>query len=363
VQVHQSRVARTSPDGGHPAGCDDERHVLPTATLSAVWYGNHDLRLEERPLPRMGPADVLVKVVGCGICATDLHMLDGSIGLYKPPKVLGHEVGGVVRAVGEAVQHVRPGDAVALDTNVPCNMCFYCREARPFMCPNRVSVSAGFSELNVAPASVVYRLPDGVEPELGALAEPLSCALHAVERAEVRPADTVAIIGAGALGLLALQVVRLRGATRVIVSEPDEGRRALAERLGATCTVDPTREDLASIARSITYGRGVDCAVEAVGSRVTIEQAFELPRAGGTVLLIGVPPTSARPTLPAYEVFARELTIMGSFIRTTEFRRAVELLAVFDLRPLITQRFPLRKVHAAIEAARRRQGVRVLVGG
>src|SRR3954453_20645595 len=119
------------------------RTELPTSTLSAVWYGTHDLRLEQRPLPPLGPADGLVDVVGCGVCATDLHLLDGSIALYPPPKVLGHEIGGVVRAVGERITHVTAGDAVALDTSVACNTCFHCREARPFMCPNRVSVSAG----------------------------------------------------------------------------------------------------------------------------------------------------------------------------------------------------------------------------
>ena len=270
------------------------RTDIPTTTLSAVWHGTGDLRLEERPLPRLGPSDVLVDVVACGVCATDLHLLDGSIGLYAPPKVLGHEVGGVVRLVGSSVGHVRPGDAVALDTSVPCNTCFYCREARPFMCPNRVSVAAGFSEYNVVPASVVYKLP-AAAAEMGALAEPLSCAIHAVERGEIQPADTVAIVGAGALGLLVLAVVRLSGATRVVVSDLDAGRRELATRLGATRTVDPAREDLLSVVREITDSRGVDCAFEAVGLEATIEQAFELPRSGGTLVQVSVPPTTARP--------------------------------------------------------------------
>src|SRR5579859_2437316 len=192
----------------------------PTSTLSAVWHGTGDLRLEQRPLPTMGPGDVVVDIVGCGVCATDLHLLDGTISLYAPPKVLGHEVGGVVRAAGEAVTHVAPGDAVALDTSIPCNTCYYCREGRPFMCPNRVSVANGFAEVNVVPASVVYKLPAGLAPETGALAEPLSCAMHAVERGEIRPADRVAIVGAGALGLLVLVVARLSGATEVVVSDP-----------------------------------------------------------------------------------------------------------------------------------------------
>jgi L-iditol 2-dehydrogenase len=340
----------------------DRAQEVPTSTLSAIWYGTGDLRLEERPLPPLGPSDVLVEVVACGVCATDLHLLDGSIGLYGPPKVLGHEVGGVVRIVGAAVTHVRPGDAVALDTSVPCNTCFYCREARPFNCQNRVSVAAGFSTHNVVPASVVHRLPAGVPVELGALAEPLSCAIHAVGRGEIKPADTVAIVGAGALGLLVLAVARLSGATQVVVSDLDASRRALATRLGATRTVDPAREDLLDVVREFTDGRGVDCAFEAVGIEATIEQAFELPRSGGTLVQVSVPPQTARPRLPAYQLFARELTIRGSFVRTTEFRRAVELLATLDLAPLITQRFPLRQIDAAIHAARDRQGIRVLVG-
>jgi L-iditol 2-dehydrogenase len=338
------------------------RTTLPTKTLSAVWYGTGDLRLEERALPALGALDVMVDVAACGVCATDLHLLDGSISLYRPPRVLGHEVGGVVRAVGPAVQHVQPGDAVALDTNVPCNTCFHCREARPFMCPNRVGVAAGFSEYNVVPASVVYKLPAGVPPSVGALAEPLSCAMHAVERGELRPADSVAVIGAGALGLLVLTVSRLRGATRLVVSDPDAARRDVARRMGATQVVDPSTEDLVSIVKEVTEGRGVDCAFEAVGTQATIEQALQLPRQGGTLVQVSVPPTSARPVLPAYDLFARELTIRGSYIRTTEFGRAVDLLATLDLAPLISRRFPLSEIHSAIQAARSRQGIRVLVG-
>jgi 2-desacetyl-2-hydroxyethyl bacteriochlorophyllide A dehydrogenase len=269
----------------------------PTTSLSAVWYGTGDLRLEQRPLDPLGPTDVLVEVTSCGICATDLHLLDGSINLYPPPKVLGHETGGVVRSIGSRVTHVGPGDAVALDTNVPCNACFFCREGRPFMCPNRISVSAGFSEYNVVPASVVYKLPPGVAPEMGALAEPLSCAIHAVERGDIRPADTVAIIGAGALGLLALVVSRLKGATHIIVSDLDSTRRELALHFGASRVVDPASEDLMGVVAEMTDGRGVDCAFEAVGAPATIEQAFELPRKGGTLVQVSVPSASARVSL------------------------------------------------------------------
>jgi len=336
--------------------------ALPTTTLAAVWYGTGDLRLEERALAAMGPRDVAVEVISCGVCATDLHMLDGSISLYPPPRVLGHEIAASVRAVGDAVRTVQPGDAVAVDTSVPCGACFFCRDARPFMCENRTGVGAGFAEFLVVPASVVYKLPVGVAPEMGALAEPLSCAMHAVGRGDLRPADTVAIVGAGALGLLVLVVAQLSGATHTVVSDPDANRRALALRFGATRVVDPTAEDLAGVARDMTEGRGVDCAFEVVGSQTTLEQALELPRKGGTLVQVSVPPTSTRITLKPFDLFARELTIRGSYIRTTEFQRAVDLLGTLDLSPLVTRRFPLREVHKAIDAARNRESIRVLVG-
>jgi threonine dehydrogenase-like Zn-dependent dehydrogenase len=335
---------------------------LPSHSLSAVWHGTGDLRLEEMPLPPLGAQDVCVAIVSCGVCATDLHLLDGSINLYRPPKVLGHEIAGIVRAIGPAVRHVSPGDAVALDTSVPCHTCFHCRESRPFMCQNRTAVAAGFSEYNVVPASVVYPLPGGVPVEMGALAEPLSCAMHAVDRGGIRPADSVAIIGAGALGLLVLIVARLCGATHTLVSDPDRARRALALHFGATRVIDPTREDVLTIAREETDGRGVDCAFEAVGVQATIEQALTLPRQGGTLVQVSVPSTSVRAVLTPYDLFARELTIRGSYIRTTEFRRAVDLLGSLDLSPLVTRRFGLRDIHRALEAARGREGIRVLVG-
>lgn len=331
-------------------------------TRSAVWYGTDDLRLEERPLPGLGESDVLVDVAACGVCATDLHLLDGSIPFYKPPRVLGHEVGATVRAVGPAVRHVRPGDAVALDTSVPCGTCRECRDGLPFFCPARQSVFAGFSDAAVVPASVVYPLPPGVPAALGALAEPLSCALHAVDRAALRAGDVVAVVGAGAIGLLVLAVARLAGASRAIVSDPEPARLAVAERLGATRVVDPTRESVETVVAALTDGRGVDTVFEAAGAQAAVDQALRLPRRGGTVVQVSVPMAGVTLSLPAYDLFERELTIRGSFVRTTEFRRAVELLATLDLAPLVTERYPLAEVAKAFAAARSRRGLRVLVG-
>jgi L-iditol 2-dehydrogenase len=357
LQIHAESVAAyDSPEMTAAA-------AIPTRSLCAVWHGVGDLRLEEQPLPPLGATDVLVEIAACGICATDLHLLDGSVPLYKPPKVLGHEMAGTVRALGSGVTNVGLGDAVALDTSVGCGSCAYCHEGYPFACQARTSVAAGFAQFTVVPRTVVYRLPRGVDPARGALAEPLSCALHAVARGGVGAASSVAIVGAGALGLLVLQVARLCGATEVVVSDPDPARRQLAARLGATVTVDPGDDDLKAKADQLGDGRGVDVAFEAVGAEATIEQAIALPRFGGTVVLVGVAPATARPRFSAYDLFLRELTIRASYIRRTEFGRAVDLLGVLDLEPLITHRFGLKDVHAAVQAARSRAGIRVLVGG
>jgi threonine dehydrogenase-like Zn-dependent dehydrogenase len=229
------------------------------------------------------------------------------------------------------------------------------------MCPNRTSTIGGFAEFHRVPEQTAHRLPDGIPVEYGALAEPLSCCLHAFELAAPRPGRTIAVVGAGTIGLLLTQLARRSGATLVAVSEPDPERRALAERLGATLTIDPLAEDPRERLLAATGGIGVDVAFEAVGSARTATTAISLPRRGGTVVLVGVAPGDAEITVRPYELFERELTIRASFIRTQEFRRAVELLAVLDVEPMLGRRFPLPSVHAAFENAASRGGIKTLV--
>jgi len=334
---------------------------LPGEMVCAMWRGVDDMRLERQPVPAPAGRDVLIRVAACGICATDLHLLDGSIPLYQPPRVLGHEMSGTVVAVGPDVRSVVVGAAVAIDPNMSCGSCFYCREALPYMCPQRVSMIGGFAEYLRVPEQTVFPLPPGIPVEYGAIAEPLSCVLRATERAGLRAGGTVAIVGAGTIGLLTVQLAKRSGAALVAVSEPDADRRALALKLGADLAIDPTSEDPRERLLKETRGVGVDVAVEAVGAVVTAQTAISLPRRSGTVVLIGVPPATAELTLKTYELFERELTIRTSFIRAYEFRRAVELLAVLDVAPLLGTRFPLERIHDAFAAASSRQGVKTLV--
>jgi threonine dehydrogenase-like Zn-dependent dehydrogenase len=334
---------------------------LPGEMACAMWRGVDDMRLERQPVPVPEGREVLVRVAACGICATDLHLLDGSIPLYTPPRVLGHEMSGRVVAVGPDVRSVEVGAAVAIDPNMSCGSCFYCQEALPYMCPQRVSMIGGFAEYLRVPEQTVHPLPAGIPVEYGAIAEPLSCCLRATERAGLRAGGTVAVVGAGTIGLLIVQLAKRSGAALVAVSEPDVERRALALRLGADLAIDPLSEDPRELLLEQTRGIGVDVAFEAVGAVVTAQTAISLPRRSGTVVLIGVPPATAELTLRSYELFERELTIRASFIRAYEFRRAVELLAVLDVEPLLGARFPLERIHDAFAAAGSRQGVKTLV--
>jgi 2-desacetyl-2-hydroxyethyl bacteriochlorophyllide A dehydrogenase len=304
---------------------------------------------------------VLVEVAACGVCGTDLHLVDGSIPLYRPPRILGHETAGTVVAAGPEARSVAVGTRVAIDPNLPCGACFFCREAQPYMCLDRQPAIGGFAQYLAVPEQTAHPLPDGLPLHHAALAEPLSCCLHALELASPRAGGTLAVVGAGTIGLLLVQLARRSGAALVAVSEPDPARRELALRLGADLAIDPLAEDPRERLLAVTGGIGVDCAFEAVGAAATAQAAISLPRRGGTVVLVGVAPASAEIALRPYELFERELTIRASFIRAYEFRRAVALLPVLQIEPLLGERFPLERIRDAFTATATRRGVKSLV--
>ncbi|MDQ6673276.1 MAG: zinc-dependent alcohol dehydrogenase family protein [Chloroflexota bacterium] len=329
--------------------------------LCAVWYGKHDLRLERRRVPELGPRDVLVEVALCGVCGTDVLILEGEYPLVKPPRVLGHEFSGTVRDVGSSVSNVKTGDPVAIEPSVSCGACFYCHQGLVYMCDNRATHHGGLGELVVLPEQTVYPLPAGVSLEVAALAEPLSCCLHTVDLSGIRPGDRVAVVGAGTIGLMLLQLARRAGATRILVSEPSAAKREIAQRLGADVVVDPLHQDVQAAAREMCGGRGVDVAIEAVGARQTVMDAIALPRRGGTVVLMGVAAPTTEVPLRPFDIFERELTIKGAYIREFEFQRTVELLSHLELDGLITDRFPLSNAAAAVEHVKSGQGIKTVV--
>jgi 2-desacetyl-2-hydroxyethyl bacteriochlorophyllide A dehydrogenase len=330
--------------------------VAAATTLVARWYGGTDLNLEESPVREPGPGEVLVRMLASGVCGTDVHALDGEFNLWPTPLVLGHEGVGIVEET--AVEGLEPGRLVAIAPSTSCGSCFHCREGEELLCRARTVIAGSFAEWSTPPGGAVYPVPDGVGWRKAVLTEPLSCALHAAALAGIRPGHRVAIVGGGTMGILAMLVATASGAD-TIVSEPSAERREIALALGAGEVVDPA--DLVDAAAELTDGVGVDAAIEAVGAAVTAAQAIELPRRGGTIVLMGVAPRAAEVSIRPYDLYERELTIRGSFIRRYEFQQALRLLGRLPVERLVTDVFALSQLHAALDHVAARRGLKTVV--
>ena len=306
------------------------------------FHGAGDLRLEEIPLPEPRPGEARIRPQAVGICGTDAHIFRGEFPCAAPV-VLGHEIGGVVDAVGAGVQGLREGDLVTVQPNTFCGVCRYCRGGREHLCQGMraygVHMDGGFAEALVAVAPVIYRLPAGIPARIGCFAEPLACAVHGMDRVALRSGASVLLIGAGAVGLMLARLARLAGAGSITVSEPNAARREAALAFGADRAVEPCALE-----------GEFDYAIDAVGSPATFEQAVARAARGGTILVFGVAPPHATATVRPYDIFQRELTIVGTLINPYTHQRAVELLPQMGLEKLDARAFPLARFREAFEA-------------
>ena len=226
----------------------------------------------DQDLTTGNPKNTRVKIrnKAAGVCGTDVHIFHGAKGSadVQLPVVLGHEFAGEVVAVGSGVTAVKAGDRVAVDPNIYCQTCYYCRTGRKQLCENLraigVNCNGGFAEYSIVPEQQVYPLADNVDFEAGAMAEPLACCLHGVDLAQIQPGDTVCVIGGGAIGQLMVQLAKLAGAAQVFLSEPVAQRRQIALENGADYVVDPTAEDPAEVIYRLN-SRGVDVVIESWG--------------------------------------------------------------------------------------------------
>lgn len=323
---------------------------------AAVFYGPDDLRVEEVQRPSAGPGEVLLQVERCGICGTDSHIVRGHFPAPNLPLIIGHEFSGTVVELGAGVSHVEPGDRATADINIACGTCYFCRRGNKLFCPHvrqlGVHDAGGMAEFVVAPAGNVYKLPDSMPFDHAAFIEPLACAIHGQDRIGVGVGETVLIIGAGPMGLAHVAMSRLHGAAQIIVSEPDAGRRERATALGADVTVDPLQGGLDEV-MATTEGRGADVVIEAVGSVRTYTQAFDLVRRGGRLLAYGAAPQDATIEVKPFEIYAKELTIVGSYAGTYEtWPKAIELISSgrFDPNTVIDSVRPLADVMQALES-------------
>ena len=328
---------------------------------AAVWLGPGQLAVRDWPRPEMGPDEVLVRVSCCGVCGSDLHIVDGDVPEFVPPRVLGHEPLGVIEAAGRAVTGFGPGDEVAWEPSLPCRACFYCHEGEDGLCEQRVPILGGFAERTVVPQRALYHVPPGLPGRAAVLAEPLSCALYAHDRGRLKVGDQVAVIGAGTIGLLLVMLARRAGASLVVVSDPNPRKRELAVEVGADAAVDPDTEPAAERIRRLCGGRGADVAFEAVGTTATCLDTLAAVRSGGTAVLVGMPPPAATAPVPLFGVLRRDLTIEAVWLRRFTFQRAVALLPQLPVDRLLSHTVSLARIAEGFALLRSGKAVKVVV--
>jgi len=314
------------------------------------------LRVKSKPLRALEAGEVLLRVESCGLCGTDLHIVEGT-SRSTPPVVLGHEYAGFVTDPGKNPQGIAEGTHVAVDPNIPCGRCPYCRRGLVHLCSGLralgVDIDGGMAEYSIVPLGQLHAIPHGLTAEESMFIEPVSCAVHGMDRAGIRSGDTVVILGGGTIGLVMLQLVRHGGAAAVIVSEPLAHKRKVAAELGASLVIDPAGDALNQAVMDTT-GIGADIVIDCAGTASTARTAIALVRRGGTVMFFGVCPIGETIPLEPNAVYFRELTIVGSYVNPFTFQRAVALLqgGVVRVGPLAVRAYPLEGVHDALASLR-----------
>ncbi len=323
-----------------------------------------DLRLTDEPEPVAGPGESLIRVTAVGLCGSDLHWwTEGGIGdaVLTRPLVPGHEFGGVV--VGGELD----GRLVAVDPAIPCGQCEQCLEGNGNLCPRvkfagHSSLDGPMRELMTWPTRRIHPLPDGFTGADAAVLEPLGVALHAVDLAHLRPATTVAVIGLGPIGLLALQVVRACGVTRVVGVDPLPHRAAAALRLGADAAAAPDELTTAA-ARADFVGHGdADVVIETAGTNDAVALSVRLARPGAKVMLAGIPDDDTT-TFPAGEARRKGLSFIMVRRMKEMYPRTIALVqrGLVDVRSLVTATFPLEEAATAFATGAARGGLKVIV--
>jgi threonine dehydrogenase-like Zn-dependent dehydrogenase len=330
---------------------------------AVVFQGDGHLLVEERPLPMVSaPDDVIIAVEACGICGTDVHILDVPPGHpAMPGTIMGHEFVGRVAAVGVGVSDVRAGQRVTVDPNPKCGACTSCRAGRPANCLNITALGifrdGALASHVKAPAGAVHAMGEGPPREIAALAEPLACVINSTNRAAVRPGESVLVFGAGPIGCLFTAVFKAAGATPIIVVEPNTARGVVARAMGADAVVTPHELDAR---RGELLPGGADVVVDAVGS--LLPEAIETAAMGGRIILFGMN-SNAWPAVQQVQITENGLTIHGTHITNFTFPAAIRLIesGALDLAPMISEVLPLERTAEGIAHLRTGQATKVVI--
>ena len=298
---------------------------------SAVFYGKHDLRVEDQAIPTTGPQDVLIQVKACGVCGTDVHIYEGDPGAASvtPPTILGHEFSGVITEVGSEVSAYQVGDRVCIDPNWYCGNCPACKNGVAHYCENMLSygvtLNGGFAEYCAVNQRQVYKLGANTSFEQGAMVEPVACCLHGLDMCHIQPGHQVVVIGGGMIGLLMVQLAKLAGAAKVALLEPVEGKRQVGAQLGADVCIDPIHQD---VKRTLAEAgmTWINTVIECVGRPSTIEQAIDIAGNKAVVMMFGLTKPDETIAVKPFQICQKELELKASYINPYTQKRALDLI-------------------------------------
>ena len=326
---------------------------------AAVLKNDKEMIVSEVPMPTFGPGQVLIRVSWASICGTDLHIYLGEFkDRVKYPRILGHELAGVVESIGSGVHNIKPGDRVTVDPIVWCNQCPACLNGQNNVCQNLkllgIEYDGGFADYVVAGADKVFKVPDSVALKDAALIELYSVGVHSARKAQIEPGDRVAILGTGRLGLAVLEVIKQTAAAWVCAVDTIDNRLKIARKVGADLTINATAENPVEKILSQTDGLGVDRVIECVGTYVEIggqegpvEQAVKMSRAGGRIVVMGL----GSQLTPIFwkECVLKELQIAGSRVTMGDYPRAIRLMDLNKFHPdlLVSEVFELKQLDQA----------------
>lgn len=335
---------------------------------AAKWYGTRDIRIEDVEEPSIDRDQVLIKVSYAGICGSDFHVWTGEFpAWFEPPKILGHEFSGEIVKKGDKVTEtagLEVGDRVTVDPTMNCGTCFYCRTGHPMECENLKTIGwtyqpGAMTEYVNVRYDFVYKLPTEITLEEAAVTEPVSCAYHSFENAGIQPGYSVAILGAGTIGLCLLQLAKGAGASPIIVTDIDTAVFDVAKKLGADVTLNPREVDIIKEIKDLTDGSGVNVSFEAVGIPETIKQAIELVGTGGKAMLMGVPSREAEVSIHPLDLLVKEMTIQATHDNPFTSLKSLQLMqkGIVDVKPIISKIFKLEDSQKAFESIEKEAGI------
>ena len=333
-----------------------------------MFYGKNDLRVEERPVPRLKADEVLLKVRACGVCGTDMHIFDGDEGAAPTPvgTALGHEFAGEIVEVGDGVTDLFPGTRACVDPNKLCGKCDACRGGIGHFCENMIgigtTVDGGFAEYCAVPRSQIYTFSNDVPFAKAAMTEPVACCLHGIDMCDISAGDTVAVIGGGMIGLIMLQLARLKGAAKTIIIEPLAHKREMALEFGADVALDPLAEDFDGSMKRLCADR-VSTVIECVGKPSTMEQAISIAGKKSTVMLFGLTRPNDTISVKPFEIFKKEITLKASYINPYMQKRALDLICSgrINVEKMIGEKISLDGLPSLLSDKKRRSAGKTVV--